>query len=56
MFLFALGTAAFTFEDRDYSATEKEEIVNALYSLSGNIEAGNIITARDENDHQVRGK
>ncbi len=49
-----VGTAAFTFEDRDYSASEKEEIVNALYSLSGNIEAGNIITARDENDQQVR--
>ena len=50
------GAASFAFEDRDYSATEKEEIVSALYSLSGTVPEGgtsNIVAARDENNQQV---
>ena len=50
------GAASFAFEDRDYSATEKEEIVSALYSLSGTVPetgTGNVIATRDENNQQV---
>ena len=51
------GAASFAFEDRDYSATEKEEIVSALYSLSGTVPetgTGNVIATRDENNQQVK--
>ena len=51
------GAASFAFEDRDYSTTEKEEIVSALYSLSGTVPetgTGNVIATRDENNQQVK--
>ena len=51
------GAASFSFEDRDYSASEKQEIVSALYSLSGTAPetgTGNIIASRDENNQQVK--